>query len=176
MFSNLYWAYETLSPGLQRICDQLTVMHASRGLYGADGGGGTGPRKPMPVEKFQISQEQVRAQLAAETPHPLVIRHPETGKKSLYITGPYCVRFKDMTDEESQPMIHYLQQHVSKPEFTCRFRWEKGSVALFDNRHCQHFAVQDYAGFRREMLRFEVAGGPLVGLEDPLPAPAAAVA
>lgn len=158
MFTNLYLAYEKLSPGMRALCDTLTVMHSSRGLYGADGQGGHGVRKPMPVDKFNITPEQMRAQLAAETEHPLVVRHPVTQRKLLYVTGPYCVRFKDMTEEESMPLIAFLHQHAVRPEFTCRFRWSSGAVALMDNRCSQHFAVQDYSGFRREMLRLEVEG------------------
>lgn len=158
MFSNLYMAYETLSPGLQALCDSLIVMHSSSGLYGRDGLGGTGYKKPMDRSAFNISDEELRQQLAKETEHPLVVVHPVTGRKLLYITGPYCVRFKDMTESESQPLIQHLYAHAQRPEFTCRLRWEKGTVALMDNRCMLHFAVQDYAGFRREMYRFEVAG------------------
>jgi alpha-ketoglutarate-dependent taurine dioxygenase len=163
MFTNLYLAYEALSPGMRALCDTLTVMHSSRGLYGADGRGGLGVKKPMPVGKFNITPEQVRTQLAAETEHPLVIRHPVTRRKVLYVTGPYCVRFKDMTEEESLPLITFLHQHAVRPEFTCRFRWSQGAVALMDNRCAQHFAVQDYSGFRREMLRLEVEGERPIG-------------
>jgi taurine dioxygenase len=176
LFSNLYLAYEALSPGMQSLCDTLTVMHSSRGLYGADGRGGSGVKKSMPVDKFNITPEQMRAQLAAETEHPLVIRHPVTKRKLLFVTGPYCVRFKDMTEEESLPLITFLQQHAVRPEFTCRFRWSQGAVALMDNRCLQHFAVQDYAGFRREMLRLEVEGTIPVGPANERLLTAAAVA
>jgi taurine dioxygenase len=163
MFTNLYLAYETLSPGMQALCETLTVMHSSSGLYGKDGRGGMGVKKPMPVGKFNITEDQIRAQLAAETEHPLVVYHPVTKRKLLYITGPYCVRFKDMTEEESKPLIDFLYQHACRPEFTTRFRWSKGAVALMDNRCMLHFAVQDYAGFRREMLRLEVEGEVPIG-------------
>jgi taurine dioxygenase len=163
MFANLYMAYDTLSPGLQTLCDRLVVVHSSSGLYGREGRGGFGVKKPMPVSAFNISEEQIRAQMAKETEHPLVTYHPVTKKKVLYITGPYCIRFKDMTEEESKPLIDYLYQHASRPEFTCRFRWTPGAVALMDNRCLLHFAVQDYAGYRREMLRLEVEGDAPLG-------------
>jgi taurine dioxygenase len=166
MFTNLYLAYETLSPGMRALCESLTMMHSSSGLYGREGLGGMGVKKPMPVSKFNITPEQMRSQLAAETPHPLVIRDPVTGRKSLYVTGPYCIRFKDMTEEESLPLITFLHQHAVRPEHTCRFRWTEGDVAVFDNRHAQHFAIQDYPGHRREMLRFEVEGGEVIAARD----------
>jgi taurine dioxygenase len=158
MFANLCLAYDTLSPGMQQLCDRLSVMHSSSGLYGPDGLGGSGYRKPMNRNAFNISDEKLRAQLAQETEHPLVTRHPVTGRKVLYHTGPYCVRLKDMTEDESRPLLDYLYQHAQRPEHTCRLRWEKGTVAIMDNRCLLHFAVQDYAGFRREMYRFEVEG------------------
>lgn len=176
MFTNLYRAYDGLSRGMQALCDTLTVMHSSRGLYGVDGHGGPGVKKAMPVDKFNITPEQMRAQLAVETEHPLVIRHPVTKRKLLYVTGPYCVRFKDMTEEESLPLITFLHQHAVRPEYTCRFRWSAGTVALMDNRCAQHFAVQDYAGFRREMLRLEVEGEKPVGPANELLHADAAVA
>lgn len=158
MFANLYLAYETLSPGMQRLCDPLSVMHSSRGLYGNDGRGGRGYQKAMDRAAFTLSDEDLRAQLAKETKHPLVVRHPDTGRKLLYLTGPYCVRFEDMTEDESAPLIDYLYRHCQRPELTCRLHWERGTIAIMDNRCLLHFAVQDYAGFRREMYRFEVAG------------------
>jgi taurine dioxygenase len=163
LFANMYMAYETLSPDLQATCDRLTVMHSSSGLYGQDGTGGAGVKKPIDTSKLKLTGEALRRQLSAEQPHPLVIYHPVTGRKSLYHAGPYCVRFDGMTEEESRPLLDYLHQHASKPEFQCRFRWRKGSVALMDNTSARHYAVQDYAGFRREMLRLEMVGPRPVG-------------
>jgi taurine dioxygenase len=68
------------------------------------------------------------------------------------------VRFKDMTEEESAPILNYLFQHTARPEFTCRFRWQAGSVALWDNRCTQHNPINDYHGYRRVMHRVTLAG------------------
>jgi taurine dioxygenase len=138
-------------------------MHSSRGLYGTDGTGGRGVKKAINRGAFTLTDDQLRAQLVSETEHPLVVRHPVTGRKLLYMTGPYCVRFKGMTEDESAPLIQYLYQHCQRPEFTTRLRWRKGTVALMDNRCMLHFAVQDYAGFRREMYRIEIEGERPVG-------------
>ena len=166
MFANLYMAYEKLSPALQKICDQLYVMHSASGLYGADGMGGPGLKKPMSAG-FHLSEEEKRAYLMREQRHPLVIRHPVTGRKSLYTAGAYCKRFDGMTEDESMPLIDYLYRHAGKPEFTCRFHWTKGAVAIMDNRSAMHFAVQDYSGVRREMLRLEVAGEDVIAAAAP---------
>lgn len=158
MFSSLTIAFDTLSPRMQELCEGLTLMHCPRGLYGNDGHGGSGVKKEIPRSKFTLTDEQVREHLARETPHPLVINHPVTGKKILYIAGPYAIRFDGMTEEESQPLIQYLYGHAQRAEFQIRWRWEAGQVAVWDNWACLHFGVQDYAGMRREMYRFEVEG------------------
>jgi len=89
------------------------------------------------------------------TLHPLARTHPVTGKKSLYI-GHRTECFENMTPEESAPLINYLRTHAVRPEFTCRLTWEPGSIAIWDNRCTQHYAVDDYTGHRRRMRRITV--------------------
>lgn len=163
MFSSLYAAFETLSPALRDICQQLTLVHCATGLYGPDGKGGRGVKKAIDRPKFTLTDEQVREHLARETLHPLIVVHPVTGRKLLLISGPYATRFDGMTEDESQPLIQYLYQHAQRPEFVTRWRWQPGQVAVWDNWACMHFGVQDYAGMRREMYRFEVEGTAPVG-------------
>jgi taurine dioxygenase len=88
----------------------------------------------------------------------VVRTHPETGRKALYINVGHTVRFKDMTEEESAPILNYLFQHQTKPEFTCRFNWRAGSLAFWDNRCVLHNPVNDYHGYRRIMHRVTLAG------------------
>jgi taurine dioxygenase len=94
----------------------------------------------------------------AETDHPVVRTHPWSGRKCLYVHGGFTVRFQGMTEEESTPLLHYLYQHAVRPEFTCRFRWEKNSIAFWDNRCVQHNAINDYNGKRRVMHRVTIQG------------------
>jgi taurine dioxygenase len=89
--------------------------------------------------------------------HPLVRTHPETGRKVLYVGG-HVQRIDGMTNEESDPLINFLRQHSIRPEFTCRFRWESGSVAFWDNRCTQHFAINDYPAETRIMRRITICG------------------
>jgi taurine dioxygenase len=90
--------------------------------------------------------------------HPVVRTHPETGRKLLNVNKAYTVGFEGMTEEESKPLLDYLLEHGNRPEFTCRFRWEKGSVAFWDNRTVKHLAIHDAGPFLRVMRRVQVAG------------------
>jgi taurine dioxygenase len=93
--------------------------------------------------------------------HPVVVTHPETGRKLLYVNHSYTQHFEGMSEEESRPLLDWLLEHGHRPEFTCRFRWEPGSIAFWDNRVCKHLAVHDAGGFRRVMRRTQICGGPL---------------
>ena len=158
-FSSMYAAYEGLSDGMQRLCESLIAVHSPSGVYGSDGSGSAGKR-PFRLEgtdkTYSISDEQMLAYMRQETEHPLVAIHPETGRKLIMITG-YVIRFKDMTEKESRPLIDYLMQHVVNQDYTTRLRWKQGTLTLIDNRCLQHVAYQDYSGHRREMLRAEFA-------------------
>jgi taurine dioxygenase len=84
--------------------------------------------------------------------------HPETRRKCLFVNRSYTMRFEGWTDEESKPLLDVLYAHSVRPEFTCRFRWRKGSVALWDNRAAMHYALNDYRGQRRVMHRVAIHG------------------
>jgi taurine dioxygenase len=91
-----------------------------------------------------------------EAAHPVVRIHPETGRKTLFVNYGHSVRFQGMTEEESEPVLSYLFRHQIRPEFTCRFQWAVGSMAMWDNRCTQHNPINDYHGFRREMHRVSI--------------------
>jgi taurine dioxygenase len=95
-----------------------------------------------------------------ESEHPVVRTHPDTGRKALYLSRSHTIRFKDMSEAESRPLIEFLQEHQTRPEFTCRVQWAPGTLTVWDNRCTQHFAVNDYHGQRRRMRRLTV--GPQV--------------
>jgi taurine dioxygenase len=104
------------------------------------------------------SDGRAEARKDYESEHPVVRTHPETGRKALYVNVAHTVRFRGMSEEESAPLLQYLHQHQVKPEFTCRFSWQPGSIAFWDNRCVQHNPVNDYHGFRRVMHRITLAG------------------
>jgi alpha-ketoglutarate-dependent taurine dioxygenase len=80
---------------------------------------------------------------------------------ALYVNRAFTVQFDGWTEEESTPLLDYLYRHATRPEFTCRFRWQKGSLAFWDNRATWHYALNDYQGQRRLLHRITVEGVPL---------------
>src|SRR5205085_9580516 len=106
--------------------------------------------------RSDVARNEAGAECIAE---PTVVRaHPETGRKALYVNGGHTVGFKDMPEEESAPLLRFLFAHQTRPEFTCRFQWEVGSLAFWDNRCAQHNPINDYHGLRRVMHRVTLAG------------------
>ena len=93
--------------------------------------------------------------------HPVVITHPLTGRKALYVNADFTVRFDGWTVEESKPLLDFLYAHGARQEFTCRFQWAPGSIAFWDNRATWHYAINDYHGEQRIMHRITLEGVPL---------------
>ena len=146
-FANQYLAYETLSEPLRSFLDGLTAVHIS----------GKGRTQKTRDEMMKQGSVGLKGDELTSR-HPVVRTHPETGRKALYVNGAHTSHFEGMTEEESQPILEFLYRHQVKSEFTCRFRWEKGSVAFWDNRCTQHNPINDYHGFRRLMHRITLAG------------------
>jgi taurine dioxygenase len=147
LFANQYMAYETLSAPLRDMLDGLTGINsaASKAVSATrqdrvdDGGTGLNAKNKV-----------------AE--HPAIRTHPETGRKGLYVNKAHTIGFKELSDEESAPILQFLFQHQVRPEFCCRFRWEPGSIAFWDNRAAQHNPVNDYHGYRRLLHRITIKG------------------
>jgi taurine dioxygenase len=148
MFANQYLAYESLSDGMKKMLSGLRAVHSDIMVAGPQAGKNKGRSTK---HRDGADWRETR------TSHPVVRTHPETGRKVLYIGG-HVQHFDGMTDEESEPLIDYLKKHSTRPEFTCRFRWESGSLAFWDNRCTQHFAVNDYPAETRIMRRITVCG------------------
>lgn len=147
LFANMYLAYETLSAGMRAMLDRLIAVNSSAK---AD------VTKTREDRMKSDARADAKREYSAE--HPVVRTHPETGRKALYVNIAHTVRFKDMTEEESAPLLAYLFNHQVRPEFTCRFAWRPGSIALWDNRCTQHNPVNDYHGYKRLMHRVTLAG------------------
>ena len=145
LFANQYLAYEALSEAMRRMLEGLTALNSSSKADASR------TREDRIKERGTRSEE-----LVAE--HPVVRTHPETGRKALYVNSGHTVRFAGWTEEESAPLLNYLFDFQVRPEFTCRFSWRPGSIALWDNRCAQHNPVNDYHGHRRVMHRITLAG------------------
>ena len=152
LFASMYAAYDALSDGLKATLEGLSALHSSRHVFGAEADARRGDLTG------RIGNPELATQDAI---HPVVIRHPETGGKALYVNPGFTLRFDGWTDEESRPLLDYLYRHAVRPEFTIRFHWREGSLAFWDNRSTWHFAVNDYHGERRLLHRVTIAGVPL---------------
>ena len=145
LFANQYLAYERLSAGLQRTLAGLTAVYTS-----------TKPAVAATRED-RLRERSVEVQVLTSE-HPVVRTHPETGRKALYVNSGHTSHFKGWSEAESQPLLDYLFAHQVQPELTCRYRWQRGSLAIWDNRCTQHLPINDYHGFRRVMHRVTLAG------------------
>ena len=146
MWSNMYAAYETLSPGMQRLLDGVRVVNTS-----ALADVSKTREDRIRDDGYDDDREYVAV-------HPVVRTHPETGRKALYVNPAHAARLEDMTEDESQPLLQYLFHHSIRPELTCRYRWQPGSLAMWDNRCAMHNPINDYHGHTRTMHRITLAG------------------
>jgi taurine dioxygenase len=148
-FANQALAYDALSDGMKRMLEGLRAIHTDRLVAGP--AAGLNRSRSTKVREDDAWRETVSL-------HPVVRTHPETGRKMLFVNAAYTVGFEGMTEDESKPLLDYLLAHGHRPEFTCRFRWQNGSIAFWDNRSTKHLAVHDAAPFRRLMRRVQVCG------------------
>ena len=152
LFANMYTAYETLSDGLKATLDGLSAVHSSRHVFGANS------RHKQEGRDFgeRFGNEAAATQDAV---HPIVIRHPISGRKALYVNPGFTLRVDGWTEAESAPLLGMLYAHAARPEHTYRFQWAPGSIAFWDNRATWHYALNDYHGARRLMHRITIEGG-----------------
>jgi taurine dioxygenase len=149
LFSSSYAAYDALSEGMRALVDTLIGVNSSSLKV-------TGGRRKMHSTIGSMKVQDMDQADRYEAEHPVVRTHPETGRKALYLSRSHTLHFKDMSEEESRPLIDFLQAHQIRPEFTCRVRWSPGTLTVWDNRCTQHCAVNDYHGQRRRMRRLTV--------------------
>jgi taurine dioxygenase len=146
-------AWESLPERLKRLLDGRKAIHVGK-PYGVKWA-------PPAETRSGASIRMVRGDPEADEErfHPAVLTDPEDGRWSLFLNPIYTVRLDGMSEAESQPVLDEVQRHVTRPEFCVRLRWGAGDVAVWDNFATQHYAVNDYHGFRRLMYR-TAFGGP----------------
>jgi len=149
LFANTCAAYDALSEGMRAMLDKLVGVNSASLKV-------TGGRRKMhsTIGGMKVHDTENADEYEAE--HPAVRTHPETGRKALYVSRSHTIRFRGMSEEESRPLVDFLQAHQTRPEFTCRVRWSPGTLTIWDNRCTQHCAVNDYHGQRRRMQRLTV--------------------
>ena len=150
LFANMYRAFDALAPGLQRTLEGMRAVHGSAHIFGAKGVNANNPEAANRYGNPHL--------VGKEVVHPVVIRHPLSGAKALYVNPAFTLRFEDRSVEDSRPLLLGLYRHAVRPAFTSRFRWREGSIAFWDNRATWHYAANDYHGARRLMHRITVAG------------------
>jgi taurine dioxygenase len=151
MWANQYLAYQTLPDNLRERIDGLRATHSAGFAYGSGG------YLESVAEKSSMGIEPSPDAYATQS-HPLVIRHPRTGRRALFVNSVYTIAIEGLEPDESQALLARLTLHATHPNLTCRLRWEPNMLTIWDNASTQHLAINDYPGQRRELFRTSVRG------------------
>jgi taurine dioxygenase len=152
IWASMEKAYDSLSPGMKKIVDELTAVHSAKSAYDP---AVTGAAK---YEGNAAIGYKYSDAIHEEVEHPVIRTHPETGRRSIYVNAMFTQRIVGLSQREGDAILRFLYEHATRPELTCRLRWAPGTVAMWDNRCTQHYALDDYEGFERLMYRVSVAG------------------
>ncbi len=152
LFASQAAAYDALSPGLKATLEGLRAVHTASREYSSSGHSAQ-KRSSMAVSEAEGA--------VGEYVHPVVLIHPETGRKALYVNPAFTMKFEGWSRKDSKPLLDYLFEHSRYEAFTTRFAWQPGSVAMWDNRSVWHFALNDYPGQRRHMRRVTIDPAPV---------------
>ena len=147
LFADMYMAYEGLSDEIKARIDGRVALHDF-------------PHIRRDFRKKGVSEAEIEAfeKTYPKVEHPVVRTHPETGRKALYVNAAFTQHIVGMEPEESSALLKRLYAQAAIPEYQCRFRWRKNSIAFWDNRACQHYAASDYFPAVRKMERVTVVG------------------
>ena len=143
LFASMYAAYEALSSSMRKFLEPLTAIH--------DGG-------PNYIDRAKRAGIYKPEKVFPSNSHPVIRTHPETNKKSIYVNRIFTQSINGIPKDESKAILEFLFQHIAKPTFQCRFKWEKNSIAFWDNRCALHHAMWDYYPEVRRGYRVTIAG------------------
>ena len=153
-FASMYAAYDTLDDATKKEIEGLRAVHSAKHIFGSatqnyyKSNEDTGPR----------IGNAAAADVLEDVAHPVVITHPLSGKKALYVNPAFTVRIAGYTEDASSALLARLYAHAMNPAHAHRFKWQPGSVAFWDNRATWHWAMNDYHGERRLMHRITIEG------------------
>lgn len=142
LFANMHLAYERLSEQMKRFCEGLTAVHDISRVF---------------AKRLNKTPEELHEKYPPMR-HPVIRTHPETGEPAVYVNNGFTSHIEGLSKEESVWLLDHLHKTAWDVEIQCRFRWQPGSIAFWDNRVCQHLAVSDYFPARRVMERVTIAG------------------
>ena len=148
LWAHMGAAYDSLPQGIKDEIETLEAFHTADHIYSPDGA----------YAKTDQGQALRGQDLKTGATHPVVIRHPRTGQRLLYVNPGFTVNFVGQSREESLPLLKSLYAHAMSPEHQCRIEWAPGTVAIWDNRTTWHYAMNDYQGHAREMHRITLSG------------------
>ena len=158
LFANMYLAYDALSDPMKEMLEGIKTSNVGdRKILSRNDAIGSIKEGRYAGNEKMAAKVRDPGDVQTESTHPLVRTHPETGRKALYISN-HTQTLYGFKHTEARPILDFLMTHAVQPEFTCRFRWEVGSLAIWDNRCTQHRALNDYPGKRRRMHRITIAG------------------
>ncbi|MEU5372850.1 TauD/TfdA family dioxygenase [Streptomyces sp. NPDC005951] len=141
LFANMHLAYELLSPAFRSFLDGLTAVHDGAMPWKTAG--------QTPPPEYDVPRNE----------HPVVVRHPDTGRRLLFVNGPYTSHIPQLSGQESEALLALLYRHIAAtPLLHCRVRWQPGTLVLWDNRCVQHHAIWDYFPHTRHGRRIAVSG------------------
>jgi len=158
IWANTVTAYQSLPAELRDLADRLRIVHTNDHDYAAVYGRG---------ERVDPATEAAQREFLStvyETEHPAVRVHPETAEPSLVLGG-FARTVLGFSPQASRDLIRILQEYVTRPEQTLRWRWREGDLAIWDNRATQHYAIFDYGNAHRRGERVTVAGPVPVGVD-----------
>lgn len=156
-FASMYAAYETLDAATKKEIEGRRAIHSAKHIFGS--------KKDNFYNANEDTGKRIGNSAAADVledvAHPIVITHPASGKKALYVNPGFTIRVDGLSETASADLLSRLYAHAMKPEHAYRFKWQPGSVAFWDNRSTWHWAMNDYHGHKRLMHRITIEGGPL---------------
>ena len=151
LFASMGAAYDALSDGLKATLATMKAVHSADHIYRSDGF----------YAQTDMADDMRGHDQVTHAVHPVVIRHPVTGRKLLYVNSAFTLHFEGWTRDESLPLLQYLYSVGARDGFNCRLQWQPGTVAIWDNRSTWHWALNDYHGHKRVMHRITLSGVPL---------------